>query len=81
MLARGGHAANAQAEPCALKQHYRSSWETPEPRSLLKYYASCSGVVVLSSHLGTLLLLNLFRVQMKSANAKTESSNGTAKQW
>ena len=34
-----------------------------------------------AGNLGTLLLLNLFRDQMKTANAKTESVNGAAKQW
>ena len=34
-----------------------------------------------AGNLGTLLLLNLFRDQMKPANPKAEPVNGTAKQW
>ncbi len=34
-----------------------------------------------AGNLGTLLLLNLFRDQMKTADAKTESVNGATRQW
>ena len=34
-----------------------------------------------AGNLGTLLLLNLFRDQMKASDSKTEQVNGAAKQW
>lgn len=34
-----------------------------------------------AGNIGTLLLLNLFRDQMKPVNPKVEPVNGTAKQW